>query len=382
MHVWTPDTARYPLASGFNVAGMRPPSFTPEQLFTHCRPCGVERVVLIQMSFYRFDNSYMLDTIRRFPGVFRGVAIVDSDADRPQNQMAIWRKTACEASASRPATRRSKPGLARPAWSRCGNVRPNTTWQSARSSTPKSYRPSSGCASGIQPRPRFCADNFSVHEYQRRKPIFPLHLYGWGRACRIISTPKLVRIDWDLRRYASLPWRTAAWPTLAAAPDDGCSSSPNGKRSDLHGIELDPRPPAAGEGTIAVGRFADRRRAPSSLGRYFLRPVSHFTVFSSILNDSVRKQIAAEMLRVAKPGGGVLWFDLRVNNPRNPNVRGVTAARFANCSPIATSACDRSRWRPRSRARSSPCPGSPPWSSKSSRSPCTHYLGIIRKRKP
>jgi predicted TIM-barrel fold metal-dependent hydrolase len=87
VHVWTPDTGRYPLASGFTVAGMQPPSFTPEQLFTHCRPCGVERVVLIQMSFYRFDNSYMLDTIRRFPGVFRGVAIVDADAQRPQEQM-------------------------------------------------------------------------------------------------------------------------------------------------------------------------------------------------------------------------------------------------------------------------------------------------------
>ena len=78
VHVWTPDTHRYPLAPGFTKKkDMVPPSFTPEELFAHCRPAGVSRVVLIEMSFYRFDNRYMLDAIAKYPGVFRGVAIVD-----------------------------------------------------------------------------------------------------------------------------------------------------------------------------------------------------------------------------------------------------------------------------------------------------------------
>lgn len=77
VHVWTPDTVRYPLAAGFEKKSMQPESFTPEQLLEQCQPHGVSRVVLIQMSFYRFDNSYMLDAIARFPGVFSGVAIVD-----------------------------------------------------------------------------------------------------------------------------------------------------------------------------------------------------------------------------------------------------------------------------------------------------------------
>ena len=80
VHVWTPDTDRYPLSRGFTVADMQPPSFTPEQLFAHCRPCGVERIVLIQMSFYGFDNSYMLDSMRAHRGVFSGVAVIDEDA--------------------------------------------------------------------------------------------------------------------------------------------------------------------------------------------------------------------------------------------------------------------------------------------------------------
>lgn len=77
VHVWTPDTSKYPLAEGFKKEDMQPPSFTPEELFAQCRPQGVKRIVLIQMSFYKYDNSYMLDSMARFPGVFGGVAIVD-----------------------------------------------------------------------------------------------------------------------------------------------------------------------------------------------------------------------------------------------------------------------------------------------------------------
>ena len=77
VHIWTPDTQRYPLAPEFTKKDMVPPSFTPEELFAQCRPQGVNRVVLIQMSFYKFDNRYMVEAIARHRGVFRGVAIVD-----------------------------------------------------------------------------------------------------------------------------------------------------------------------------------------------------------------------------------------------------------------------------------------------------------------
>lgn len=80
VHVWTPDVQKYPLARGFAVSDMQPPSFTPEQLFAHCKPEGVNRIVLIQMSYYQTDNSYMLDMMRAHPGVFSGVAIVDEHA--------------------------------------------------------------------------------------------------------------------------------------------------------------------------------------------------------------------------------------------------------------------------------------------------------------
>ena len=77
VHVWTPDTERYPLADGFKKETMKPASFTPEELFAHCKPEGVNRVVLIQMSFYKYDNRYMLEAIAKHRGTFSGVAVMD-----------------------------------------------------------------------------------------------------------------------------------------------------------------------------------------------------------------------------------------------------------------------------------------------------------------
>jgi predicted TIM-barrel fold metal-dependent hydrolase len=92
VHVWTPDVKQYPLAPPYTPAQMQPPSFTPKQLLAHAEPCGVRRIVLIQMSYYGFDNRYMLDTIREFPGVFSGVAIVDERAPGLRGTMLDLKK--------------------------------------------------------------------------------------------------------------------------------------------------------------------------------------------------------------------------------------------------------------------------------------------------
>ena len=85
VHVWTDETRKYPrvpLSPAFE-----PPRFTPEDFFRHARPSGVSRAVLIQMSFYGYDNSYMLDSLRAHPGIFSGVAMVDSSAPEPDLAM-------------------------------------------------------------------------------------------------------------------------------------------------------------------------------------------------------------------------------------------------------------------------------------------------------
>ncbi len=86
-HIWTPDVAHYPLAEGFTVEDMKPASFTAEELLKVCEPLGVGRVNLIQMSYYQFDNSYMLDMIKLYPDRFVGTAIVDPLGKDPARAM-------------------------------------------------------------------------------------------------------------------------------------------------------------------------------------------------------------------------------------------------------------------------------------------------------
>lgn len=77
VHVWTSDNANYPLETGFSDSELLRPGFTSDEFLAIARPLGVERAVLVQMDCYGLDNSYLLDTIQRFPGVFSGVAQVD-----------------------------------------------------------------------------------------------------------------------------------------------------------------------------------------------------------------------------------------------------------------------------------------------------------------
>jgi len=81
--------------------------------------------------------------------------------------------------------------------------------------------------------------------------------------------------------------------------------------------------------------------------------VCQFTVFTSLLDARFREKLAARMWRLARPGGGVLWYDFQYDNPRNPDVRGVamaevrrlfpagrpTAWRVTLAPPIARRAC-------------------------------------------
>lgn len=61
--------------------------------------------------------------------------------------------------------------------------------------------------------------------------------------------------------------------------------------------------------------------------------VYQFTVFSSILDITVKEMLAREMLRVLKEGGLILWYDFFINNPSNPDVRGVRKREIAHLFP-------------------------------------------------
>jgi SAM-dependent methyltransferase len=108
------------------------------------------------------------------------------------------------------------------------------------------------------------------------------------------------------------------------------------------GIELLPerhaqsrvRLPAAT--TVLLGDAAQAPIAPASQDI-----VLQSTVFSSLLDDAFQQRLAAAMWAWVKPGGGVLWYDFTVNNPRNPDVRGVPVARVRALFPQGTLRCQR-----------------------------------------
>jgi SAM-dependent methyltransferase len=52
--------------------------------------------------------------------------------------------------------------------------------------------------------------------------------------------------------------------------------------------------------------------------------VAVFTMFSSVLDQAVRRQIAEEIRRVLRPDGSVLWYDMRWPSPSNRSVRPLT----------------------------------------------------------
>ena len=87
-HVWSPDTAKWPLANQKTKADLDPPSFTPEELLEQAHAVDVGRVVLIQHTTYHgWDNTYLTDCAAQYPGVFSVVGMVDDTQPHPEVKM-------------------------------------------------------------------------------------------------------------------------------------------------------------------------------------------------------------------------------------------------------------------------------------------------------
>jgi SAM-dependent methyltransferase len=104
----------------------------------------------------------------------------------------------------------------------------------------------------------------------------------------------------------------------------------------LTGLELLPDRLAQARQVLPVAvqlREGDATQAAIEAGSQDVVFVS--TVFSSLLDDAFQQRLADTMWRWLRPGGAVLWYDFTVNNPRNPDVRGVPLARVAQLFPAA-----------------------------------------------
>lgn len=87
-HIWTRDLAKYPLAGKQTLDDLKPASFTAEELLDLAGRNGVGRVVLIQHKPYHgLDNSYITDSIAKYPGRFSGVACIEAEKPQPEPEM-------------------------------------------------------------------------------------------------------------------------------------------------------------------------------------------------------------------------------------------------------------------------------------------------------
>jgi len=105
---------------------------------------------------------------------------------------------------------------------------------------------------------------------------------------------------------------------------------------NLCGVELLPERHAAAQARLpaavrlVLGDATEPHVAPESVDI-----VLASTVFSSLLDDAFQQRLAEAMWAAVKPGGGVLWYDFTVNNPRNADVRGVPLERVHELFPGA-----------------------------------------------
>lgn len=82
VHVWTDEFSRYPLAPNFQLSDFACLRYEPEDILRESERNSVSKIVLVQMSYYGFDNKLLLHSIARRPDKFRGIAVInDHDKD-------------------------------------------------------------------------------------------------------------------------------------------------------------------------------------------------------------------------------------------------------------------------------------------------------------
>jgi len=95
----------------------------------------------------------------------------------------------------------------------------------------------------------------------------------------------------------------------------------------------------------------------------------------------MKEQLASEMCRVLKRDGLLLWYDYHMNNPSNPDVKGVKRREIYALFPDCDIHLQRITLAPPIARRLAPLSwllcyvlSKIPWL-------CSHYIGVIRKER-
>jgi ubiquinone/menaquinone biosynthesis C-methylase UbiE len=102
---------------------------------------------------------------------------------------------------------------------------------------------------------------------------------------------------------------------------------------DLVGVDLLPDRVAAARRAHPGTRFDHGNAEHMSYADESFDLVLALTVFSSIPSEAMARNVALEITRVLRPGGAVLWYDVRYDSASNPNVKAVPAWRVRSLFP-------------------------------------------------
>ena len=210
----------------------------------------------------------------------------------------------------------------------------------------------------------------------------PPDFYGWNRPvnlfhhCSILrcSIRALVRegmFPLDERLVADIGCGRGQW--LAEFLQWGADGS------NLYGIDLDEDRIRAARKRVATAdlRIGDASELPWADATFDV--VTQFTLLTSILDMAVKRQIAAEMLRILRPNGLILWYDFWCNNPRNPNVRGIEAQEIRSLFPGCQAKLEKVTLAPPLAQRLVPVSWLAAMMLEKVPLLRTHYLGVIRR---
>jgi L-fuconolactonase len=123
VHVWK-HTKEFPFAPGAN-----PPDFdiSAEDLLQLMEANGVSCTVLIQVIHYRWDNRYLLDVLRRYPGRFQGVCRVNPEDPAAPDHLSELTEAGCRGVRLSPDTTAKgdwiRGPLMRHLWHRCAELK-------------------------------------------------------------------------------------------------------------------------------------------------------------------------------------------------------------------------------------------------------------------
>jgi ubiquinone/menaquinone biosynthesis C-methylase UbiE len=108
------------------------------------------------------------------------------------------------------------------------------------------------------------------------------------------------------------------------------------KPENLCGIDLLPRAIEVAKKITPNVDFRCGNAAALPFGSESFELVTQFTMFTSIVEDGMKRSIAMEMLRVLKPHGIILWYDYFIRKPTNIDVKGIDKREikelFPNCA--------------------------------------------------